>query len=125
MIFSDIQLSDKAIWQRYKEIWGNKSNYNFIRATLDSQDIKPKSLDADMLNALTDLIVDTEKLNDPDFLKDLIQVSKYPPTGLEEGQIYFDWTAPYSFNEVDAKDFNFEQVDELGTTWNYVNEGEW
>lgn len=125
MIFSDIQLSDKAIWQRCKELWNNKSNYNFIRTTLDSQDIRPKALDADMLNALTSLIVDTEGLNDPDFLKYLIQVSKQPPAGLEEGQVYFDWTAPYLFNEVDAKDLDFEQVDELNTTWNYVNEGEW
>lgn len=125
MIFSDIQLSDKAIWQRYKEIWGNKSNYDFIRAILDSQDIKPKSLDADMLNALTDLIVDTEKLNDPDFLKYLIQVSKLPPEGLEDGEIYFDWIAPLLFSEIDAKNYTFADVENLNITGDKVNKGEW
>lgn len=49
-----------------------------------------KGLIAKALNTLTGYIVRVENLNDPDFLKHLIQVSTAPPEGLEQGQVYFE-----------------------------------
>lgn len=124
MKYQDIQLADVLLWNQIQTSWRN-GNYNNVVNLVQNSQLIDKVVLATVLNALTGRIVDVENLNDPDFLKHLIQVSRLPPEGLEDGNIYFDWTDPLLFKEVDAKRLDFNGVNELNITWNKVNKGEW
>ena len=101
MKFSDVQLSDKALWAQFKHLY-ETSDYDAASGFLDAGQLAKKSLTADALNELTSYLVQVEELNDPNFKADKIQLSKKPPAGMTNGQVYFRWLAPYLFNEVDA-----------------------
>lgn len=89
MKYQDIQLADVSLWNQIQTAW-NQGNYNHVANLVQNSQLIDKATLAAVLNALTDSIVDVENLNDPDFLKYLIQVSTTPPAGLEQGQIYFE-----------------------------------
>ena len=124
MKYQDIQLADVSLWNQIQTAWG-QGNYNHVVNLVQNSQLIDKVMLAAVLNVLTDSIVDVENLNDPNFLKYLIQVSRLPPEGLEDGNIYFDWTDPLLFKEVDAKRLDFNGVNELNITWDKVNKGEW
>ena len=87
-------------------------DYASALAFLQNTQLNNKALTAEILNALTDYIVQVEQLNDPNFKADKIQLSRRPPTGMTSGQVYFRWLAPYLFNEVDALGYTFNEVEE-------------
>lgn len=89
MKYQDIQLADVSLWNQIQAAW-NQDNYNHVVNLVQNSQLIDKATLATVLNALTDSIVDVENLNDPDFLKHLIQVSTTPPPGLEQGQVYFE-----------------------------------
>lgn len=89
MKYQDIQLADVSLWNQIQAAW-NQGNYNHVANLVQNSQLIDKATLAAVLNALTDSIVDVENLNDPDFLKYLIQVSTTPPEGLEQGQVYFE-----------------------------------
>ena len=89
MKYQDIQLVDVSLWNQIQTAWG-QGNYNHVVNLVQNSQLIDKATLAAILNALTDSIVDVENLNDPDFLKHLIQVSAIPPAGLEQGQVYFE-----------------------------------
>lgn len=90
MRFSDIQLTDKELWEQYKTAWDNDNYVNALNILNNTQLVK-KELTANMLNSLTDDIVELENTSDPNFKSDKIKVSKTIPSGLTSGQIYFKW----------------------------------
>ena len=89
MKYQDIQLADVSLWNQIQTAW-NQGNYNHVVNLAQNSQLIDKATLAAVLNALTNSIVDVENLNDPGFLKYLIQVSTTPPAGLEQGQIYFE-----------------------------------
>ena len=124
MNYKDIQLTDKELWTQFQSLY-QSGNYASALAFLQNTQLNTKALTAEILNALTDYIVQVEQLNDPNFKADKIQLSRRPPAGMTSGQVYFRWLAPYLFNEVDALEYTFNEVDNLNITWAQVDEGGW
>lgn len=122
MKFSDIQLTDKTTWENYKTAWGN-GDFTTALAT----NLPKKKLTAELLNELTDKIVEVENLNDPDYTNDRIRVSPQVLKDLYTGEVYFEWTnAPsYTWAEVDARNYTFADVDALDINLEYANERGW
>lgn len=87
MNYSDIQLTDKELWEQYKTAWGN-SDFTTALAT----ELPKKKLTAELLNDLTDKIVEVENLNDPDYATDKIRVETQLPIDAPIGRVYFEWT---------------------------------
>ena len=124
MKYTDIQLTDKELWAQFQSLY-QSGNYTSALALLQNTQLNNKALTAEILNALTDYIVQVEQLNDPNFKADKIQLSRRPPAGMTSGQVYFRWLAPYLFNEVDALGYTFNEVDNLNIAWAQVDEGGW
>ena len=89
MKYQDIQLAAVSLWNQIQAAW-SQGNYNHVVNLVQNSQLIDKATLAAVLNALAGKIVDVENLNDPDFLKHLIQVSTTPPAGLEQGQVYFE-----------------------------------
>lgn len=126
MKFSDIQLADKALWQQIQEEW-NKGNVDSAQAIMSNTQLDKKVLTAKSLNDLTDKIVEVEQLNDPTYANDRIKIERQVPTDLTTGQVYFEWTnsPPYTWAEVDARNYTFADIDALGINWAYADRGGW
>ena len=126
MNFKDIQLTDKELWAQFQSLY-QSGDYASALTLLQNTQLNNKALTADILNALTDYIVQVEQLNDASFKADKIRVEFQVPADLTTGQIYFDWTNPsfYTFRQVDNLRYTFNDVDNLGLTWYYANRGGW
>lgn len=126
MKFSDIQLADKTLWQQIQDEWG-KGNFASVQAIMSNTQLDKKVLTAKSLNDLTDKIVEVEQLNDPTYANDRIKIERQVPTDLTTGQVYFEWTnsPPYTWAEVDARNYTFADVDALGINWVYADRGGW
>ncbi len=126
MKFSDIQLTDKELWERYKQLW-TSGDYATALELLNNGQLDKKAEIAKGLNELTAHIVEVEKLNDPSYANDRIRIERQVPKDLEVGQVYFDWTnpPPYLWREVDALNYTFKNVDDLGLTWAEADKGGW
>lgn len=126
MKFSDIQLADKTLWQQIQEEW-SKGNFASAQAIMSNTQLDKKVLTAKSLNDLTDKIVEVEQLNDPTYANDRIKIERQVPTDLTTGQVYFEWTnsPPYTWAEVDARNYTFADIDALGINWAYADRGGW
>ena len=119
MKFSDIQLTDKELWERYKQLWAS-GDYTTALELLNNGQLDKKAEIAKGLNELTAHIVEVEELNDPSYANDRIRIERQPPKDLE-------WTnpPPYLWREVDALNYTFKNVDDLGLTWVEADKGGW
>ena len=126
MNYKDIQLTDKELWAQFQSLY-QSGNYASALAFLQNTQLNNKALTAEILNALTDYIVQVEQLNDPDYANDRIRVERQVPTDLTDGEVYFDWTnsPPYTFGQVSSLRYKFNDVDNLGLTWRYADRGGW
>ena len=126
MKYTDIQLTDKELWAQFQSLY-KSGDYASALAMLQNTQLNSKALIADILNALTDYIVQVEQLNDPDYANDRIRIERQIPTDLTSGEVYFDWTNPpsYTFSQVDSLRYKFSDVDNLGLNWFYANRGGW
>lgn len=126
MKYTDIQLTDKELWAQFQSLY-QTGNYASALALLQNTQLKDKALTADILNALTDYIVQVEQLNDSTFKMDKIRVESQVPTDLTNGQVYFDYlnSPPYTFNKVSTLGYTFKNVDDLNLTWYYIDRGGW
>lgn len=126
MKYTDIQLTDKELWAQFQSLY-QSGNYASALALLQNTQLKNKALTADILNALTDYIVQVEQLNDSTFKMDKIRVESQVPTDLTNGQVYFDYlnSPPYTFNKVSTLGYTFKNVDDLNLTWYYIDRGGW
>ena len=126
MKFKDIQLTDKELWAQFQSLY-QTGNYASALAILQNTQLSNKALTADILNALTDYIVQVEQLNDLTFKADKIRVESQVPTDLTNGQVYFDYlnSPPYTFNKVSTLGYTFKNVDDLNLTWYYIDRGGW
>ena len=126
MKFSDIQIADRELWASAKRAW-DRGNYSAALAILANAQLVDKTTTATVLNGLTNRIVDIEKKYIPPNERDIIRVLRDPPTNLPVGKVYFDWTnpPPYLWREVDALNYTFKNVDDLGLTYVEADEGGW
>lgn len=87
MRFSDIQLSDKSLWQQITTAW-NLKRYDTVLALLKDAQLNKKVLNAEGLNALTDLVVQLENTSDPTFKQNKIPCQVQQPTQ-QSGEVWF------------------------------------
>lgn len=79
MKYADIQLTDKELWTQFQSLY-QSGNYASAIALLQNTQLNNKALTADILNALTDYIVQVENLNDSSFKQNKIPCQTEQPT---------------------------------------------
>ena len=90
MKYTDIQLTDKELWAQFQSLY-KSGDYTNALAMLQNTQLKNKALTADILNALTDYIVQVEQLSDSTFKTDKILCQVNQPTQ-STGQVWFEVT---------------------------------
>ena len=88
MKYTDIQLIDKELWAQFQSLY-KSGDYASALAMLQNTQLNNKALTADILNALTDYIVQVEQLNDSTFKTDKILCQVNQPTQ-STGQVWFE-----------------------------------
>ena len=89
MKYQDIHLADNAKWPQFVELW-QAGNVDAAINLLSDTELKDKIVNAEVLNAITSQVVHLEENDDPTFKADIIKVSPTPPTGIKQGQVYFE-----------------------------------
>ena len=90
MKYTDIQLTDKELWTQFQSLY-KSGDYASALAMLQNTQLKNKALTADILNALTDYIVQVEQFNDSTFKTEKILCQVNQPTQTT-GQVWFEVT---------------------------------
>ena len=90
MKYTDIQLTDKELWAQFQSLYKSGDYVNAL-AMLQNTQLKNKALTADILNALTDYIVQVEQFNDSTFKTEKILCQVNQPTQ-STGQVWFEVT---------------------------------
>ena len=88
MKYADIQLTDKELWAQFQSLY-KSGDYASALAMLQNTQLNNKALTADILNALTNYIVQVEQLNDSTFKTDKILCQVNQPTQ-STGQVWFE-----------------------------------
>ena len=89
MKYQDIHLADKTKWRQFVELW-QAGNVDAALNLLADTSRADKVVNAAVLNAITSQIVSLEENDDPTCKDDIIKVSPTPPTGIKQGQVYFE-----------------------------------
>lgn len=78
MKYKDIQLTDKELWAQFQSLY-QSGDYASALSLLQNSQLSSKGLVADVLNAITDYLVQVENLNDPNFKADRPVVQSSQP----------------------------------------------
>ena len=89
MKYEDIHLADKAKWRQFVTLW-QAGNVDEALNLLTNASLSGKVVNAAALNAITSQIVSLEENDDASFKQDIIKVSPTPPTGIKQGEVYFE-----------------------------------
>ena len=89
MKYEDIHLADKAKWRQFVTLW-QAGNVDEALNLLADTSLADKVVNAAALNAITSQIVALEEHDDASFKQDIIKVSPTPPTGIKQGEVYFE-----------------------------------
>ena len=89
MKYEDIHLADKAKWRQFVTLW-QAGNVDAALNLLTDTSLGGKVVNATALNAITSQIVSLEENDDANFKQDIIKVSPTPPTGIKQGEVYFE-----------------------------------
>ena len=90
MNYKDIQLTDKELWAQFQSLYQSGDYVNALTLLQNSQ-LSGKSLIADVLNTITDYLVQVENLNDPNFKADRPVVQSSQPVQ-STGYLWFQVT---------------------------------
>ena len=90
MKYTDIQSTDKELWAQFQSLY-QSGDYASALTILQNIQLNNKALTADILNALTNYIVQVEQLNDSTFKTDKIPCQVNQPTQ-STGQVWFQVT---------------------------------
>ena len=90
MKYIDIQLTDKELWAQFQSLYQSGDYANALTLLQNSQ-LSSKGLVADVLNAITDYLVQVENLNDPNFKADRAVVQSSQPVQAT-GYLWFQVT---------------------------------
>lgn len=89
MKYQDVHLADKAKWRQFVELW-QAGNVDAALNLLADTSLGDKIVNAAALNAITSQIISLEENDDASFKQDIIKVSPTPPTGIKQGEVYFE-----------------------------------
>ena len=89
MKYEDIHLADRAKWRQFVTLW-QAGNVDAALNLLTDASLADKVVNAAALNAITNQIVSLEENDDASFKQDIIKVSPTPPTGIKQGEVYFE-----------------------------------
>ena len=89
MKYEDIHLADRAKWRQFVELW-QAGNIDAALNLLTDTSLGGKVVNAAAFNAITSQIVSLEENDDASFKQDIIKVSPTPPTGIKQGEVYFE-----------------------------------
>ena len=89
MKYQDIHLADKTKWRQFVTLW-QAGNVDAALNLLTNASLSGKVVNAAALNAITSQIVSLEENDDASFKQDIIKVSPTPPTGIKQGEVYFE-----------------------------------
>lgn len=89
MKYEDIHLADRTKWRQFVELW-QTGNVDAALNLLADTSLSGKVVNATALNAITSQIVSLEENDDTSFKQDIIKVSPTPPTGIKQGEVYFE-----------------------------------
>ena len=89
MKYEDIHLADRAKWRQFVTLW-QAGNVDAALNLLSDTSLGGKVVNAAALNAITSQIVSLEENDDASFKQDIIKVSPMPPTGIKQGEVYFE-----------------------------------
>ena len=89
MKYEDIHLADRAKWRQFVTLW-QAGNVDAALNLLTNASLSGKVVNAAALNAITSQIVSLEENDDASFKQDIIKVSPTPPTGIKQGEVYFE-----------------------------------
>ena len=89
MKYEDIHLADRAKWRQFVELW-QAGNVDAALNLLTNASLSGKVVNAKALNAITSQIISLEENDDASFKQDIIKVSPTPPTGIKQGEVYFE-----------------------------------
>ena len=89
MKYEDIHLADRAKWRQFVTMW-QAGNVDAALNLLTNASLSGKVVNAAALNAITSQIVSLEENDDANFKQDIIKVSPTPPTGIKQGEVYFE-----------------------------------
>ena len=90
MKYTDIQLTDKELWGQFQSFYQNGDYANAL-ALLQNTQLVNKALTADVLNALTDYIVQIENTSDSSFKQDSIPCQAEQPVQ-NTSEVWFEIT---------------------------------
>ena len=90
MNYKDIQLTDKELWAQFQSLY-QSGDYASALSLLQNSQLSGNSLIADVLNAITDYLVQVENLNDPNFKADRPVVQSSQPVQ-STGYLWFQVT---------------------------------
>ena len=90
MKYKDIQLTDKELWAQFQSLY-QSGDYASALSLLQNSQLSSKGLVADVLNAITDYLVQVENLNDPNFKADRAVVQSSQPVQAT-GYLWFQVT---------------------------------
>lgn len=126
MKYQDIHRSDAAFWSQYKQYIAD-GKYDEAASLIGEVD--DKALIAEVFNYMTGQDGDYTKPNlktlqenkSSTFKQDRIQVATEPPTGLESGQVYFQFNRVYHSEfpskgdliEIEGKQYRILKIDEF------------
>ena len=88
MKFTDFLFRVQELWAQFQSFY-QSGDYASALAMLQNTQLTNKALTADILNALTDYIVQVEQLNDSTFKTDKILCQVNQPTQ-STGQVWFE-----------------------------------
>lgn len=90
MNYKDIQLTDKELWAQFQSLY-QSGDYASALSLLQNSQLSSKGLVADVLNTITDYLVQVENLNDPNFKADRAVVQSSQPVQAT-GYLWFQVT---------------------------------
>ena len=123
LTYQDINISNEAARKRLIDYYNN-GNYAAAIAELQNAVLSGKHLTASLFNAMTAGIVELQNVP-PSPKTDIIKTTSQPPSGIKRGDVWFEKYAPYTWGELDIKQYTFDYVDSLGYTWEEINKGGW
>ena len=91
MRFQDIQLKDKELWGQFQAMY-QAGDYSSALAFLQNTQLSGKGLTAEILNALTEYIVQIQNTSDPSFKQNKIPCQAEQPTQQNINEIWLEIT---------------------------------
>ena len=88
MKFQDIHLADQSLYTQLKQMFAARQYSQAIQSLQNTQ-LTDKVLNAEAMNYVMGKLVEVQNLDDPDFSKDLIEVSTTAPADISSGEVWF------------------------------------